>query len=168
MKHLSPFFPAAIIAAVVFTSGCGQSEKPAVASSAAPAADAAGGRTLNLTADDTMKYSLTTLEARPGEALRVTLTNVGRMPKQTMAHNWVLLKPGTDDEVNAFGMAAATAAPDYIPAAKAAQIIAQTKLVGPGESASVEFKAPEQPGVYPFLCTFPGHFAMMKGKLIVK
>jgi azurin len=60
------------------------------------------------------------------------------------------------------------AAPTHIPPGKAAMILAQTKLLGPGESETIDFKAPTQPGEYPFLCTFPGHFAMMKGKLVVK
>jgi azurin len=60
------------------------------------------------------------------------------------------------------------AAPTHIPTGTAAKIIAQTKLLGPGETDTIDFTAPAQPGEYPFLCTFPGHFALMKGKLVVK
>jgi azurin len=80
----------------------------------------------------------------------------------------VLLQPCSEADFNAFGTAAAMAAPTHIPAGTAAKIIAQTKLLGPGESDSIDFKAPSAPGEYPFLCTFPGHFALMKGKLVVK
>ena len=56
----------------------------------APAKKAAGaGRTIELTADDTMKYSVTNIEAKPGETLTVKLTNKGTMPKMAAAHNFV-------------------------------------------------------------------------------
>jgi azurin len=153
--------------ATLAVAGCGQAEKTTPAS-APPAAPAPGVKTLSITGDDTMKYNVTVFEAKAGEPVRVTLTNVGKMPKQAMAHNWVLLQPCSEADFNAFGTAAAMAAPTHIPAGTAAKIIAQTKLLGPGESDSIDFKAPSAPGEYPFLCTFPGHFALMKGKLVVK
>ena len=61
------------------------------------------------------------------------------------------------------------AATDYVPADEATQkqILAKTKMIGGGEEAEVSFTAPA-PGEYPFLCTFPGHFAVMNGRLIVE
>ena len=47
------------------------------------------------------------------------------------------------------------------------KVIAKTKLIGGGESDTIEFAAPE-PGVYDFICSFPNHAAVMKGKLTVK
>jgi azurin len=58
-------------------------------------------------------------------------------------------------------------APEYLPKDQSA-ILAHTKIVGGGESDTVTFTAPDKPGTYPFFCSFPGHFSMMKGKLIVK
>ena len=91
------------------------------------------------------------------------------MPKLAMGHNWVLLKKGTD--ANAFTTAAvsAGAATEYIPADQKAAILANTKLIGGGESAEVVFKAPADKGDYTFVCSFPSHFALgMKGTLTVK
>jgi azurin len=146
--------------------GCGKSTAPAAgaAPAAAPAAD--GVRTVAITADDAMKFSVTEIRAQPGEKLRVSLKNVGRMPKQAMGHNWVLLVPLPDNEVLALAQGAAARAPDYIPA-DAAKILAHTRLLGPNESDTIEFAAPAAPGEYPFVCTFPGHAALMRGKLIV-
>jgi azurin len=63
-------------------------------------------------------------------------------------------------------MAAAT---DYVPAALADQIIAHTKLLGPKQSDEITFKAPTEPGEYPFICSFPAHFLSgMKGVIVVK
>lgn len=142
-------------------------------SATAPAASAgaavpATGRVVEITANDTMKFSVTEIRAKPGEALSVKLTNVGQTPKFSMGHNWVLLKIGTNLETFASD-AMNAAATDYVPADHKDAIIAHTKLLGPKESDSAVFNAPSTPGRYPFLCTFPGHFQVgMKGELIVE
>ncbi len=147
--------------------GCGKSDQSA-ASSAAPAADANAVATLEFTANDSMKYNLTRAEVKAGQEVKVIFTNIGSMPKAAMGHNWVLLKKGAD--IEAFDKAAiGAAATEYIPAALADQIIAHTKLLGPKQTDEITFKAPTEPGEYPFICSFPAHFqAGMKGVLVVK
>ena len=123
---------------------------------------------LEITADDTMRFNVTALEAAANEEVVLTFTNKGTLPKQAMGHNVVILKPGTD--VAAFGNGAVTAAAtDYVPAdgALAAQIVAHTKLLGPGETDTITFTLPA-PGTYPFICSFPGHWALMQGTIVVK
>jgi len=139
---------------------------PAKAPAAAPAAK--GGRTIELTAGDDMKYNLTKIEAKPGETLHVVLKSTGTIPKMAMAHNFVLLKLGTDAvEFNKASMTAA--ATDYVPETLKTQVVGSTKLAGPGETVEVTFKVPAKPGSYPYMCTFPGHYAAgMKGDLVVK
>ena len=56
---------------------------------------------------------------------------------------------------------------DYIPAELKGSVIAHTKTLGGGESDSIEFAAPA-PGTYDYICSFPGHSSLMKGKLIVQ
>ena len=113
-----------------------------------------------------MKFSLATIEAKAGEELKVVLKNIGTLPKEAMGHNWVLLKAGTDPM--AFGAASMTAKDNnYIGASVKDQVIASIKILGPKETADVTFKAPAA-GEYPFICSFPGHVALMKGTLIVK
>ena len=143
--------------------GCGKSAAPASSAAAAPAD---GIRTVEITANDAMKYSLTEIRARPGEKIRIALTNLGRMPKQTMGHNWVLLTPRDDAAVLALANSVASRMPDYLPEDKSA-VLAHTRILGGGESDTIEFTVPVEPGDYPFLCTFPGHAALMKGRLIV-
>jgi azurin len=149
----------------LITSGCGQ--KDASTTSAASAAPA-GPREIEITANDLMKYSVATIEAKPGEALKVVLTNIGTQPKEVMGHDWVLLKAGSD--AAAFDAAALSAKDTgYIPAALSDQIIAKIDLLGPRKSGEVEFTAPTAPGDYTYLCTFPAHFQTgMKGVLTVK
>lgn len=129
-------------------------------------------RTVTLTVTDPvgekMSYSLKQIVAKPGEKLKVRLVSIAQTPKIVMAHNFVLMKEGTD--LKKFTDAAANArATDYIPPAMKASILAMTTMVGPGESAEVTFTTPAKPGKYTFLCSFAGHWAAgMTGDLIVK
>ena len=144
----------------------------APASTAAPgvnqAKPASSARTVELTGGDDMKYSETTITAKPGETLRIKLVSKGTLPKAAMAHNVVVLKPSAKqiDFANAAAMARAT---DFIPPDMKDQVLAATTLAGPGETVEVTFKVPTAPGSYPYLCTFPGHFAAgMRGTIVVK
>jgi azurin len=114
-----------------------------------------------------MKYDVTANTAAPGQKITITLTNAGKLPKVAMAHNLVLLKAGAD--------AAAFAAAGmlhqetgYIPPELSGQVLAATKLLGPGETDTITFTAPAA-GTYDFICTYPGHLlAGMRGTLTVK
>ncbi len=144
-------------------------QKPASPSTQKPAAGQAKGvRTVEIVGTDDMKFSVTTITAKPGEQLRVRLISKGTMPKVAMAHNFVLLQKGASPVK--FVTAGATArATDFIPPDMKNQVIAATALAGPGETVDVTFKVPTAPGEYPYLCTFPGHFqAGMRGTLTVK
>jgi azurin len=131
-------------------------------------AEAQSPRVIKLKGTDAMKYDVTKIEAKPGEQLKVQLSTVSSMPKQEMAHNFVLLAKNTP--VDIFVLEAAMArASNYIPQAKKNFILAQTDLAGGGETVEVTFDAPKEPGEYLFICTFPGHYvAGMKGVLVVK
>ena len=120
---------------------------------------------ITIESNDQMQYSTNELHVKAGE-VTLTLKHTGNMEKAVMGHNLVILKSGTD--VNAFGAKAAEAkASDYIPASEEASIVAHTKLIGGGESDTITFTISE-PGTYDYICSFPGHLALMKGKLIVE
>jgi azurin len=129
-------------------------------------------RTVTLTVTDPvgekMNYSQKQILAKPGEKLKVRIVSMAKTPKIVMAHNFVLLKAGTD--IKKFTDAAANArSTDFIPPAFKAAIIASAPMVGPGEAMDVTFTAPVKPGKYVFLCSFAGHYAAgMWGELIVK
>ncbi|MEO7273332.1 MAG: plastocyanin/azurin family copper-binding protein [Vicinamibacterales bacterium] len=125
------------------------------------------GRRVEISADDTMKFSLVEIHAKAGERISVTLINKGTTPKFSMGHNWILLAGSA--EVDPF-LAAAAEAPtsEYVPALKAAQVLASTKLLGPGEQDTATFTSPRTPGRFTFLCSYPGHAQVgMRGVLIV-
>ncbi len=115
-----------------------------------------------------MKFDVTDFNVAPGETIKVVFTNASTLPKEVMGHNWVLLTKGSDPV--AFATAAAPeAASGYVPAKLKDKIIAHVKLLGPGETGEVTFTAPNEPGTYPFLCSFPAHcLTGMKGTLTVK
>jgi len=158
-----------LVAGAMILAACGKKEESTATAPAAAAAPAAPVvAIIELTANDSMKFSQTSFEVKAGQDVKVTFTNMGTMPKQAMGHNFVLLKKGVDPKAfaNAAMVAAAT---DYVPAELADQVIAHTKLLGPKQSDELNFKAPTEPGEYVFLCTFPAHFLTgMHGVIVVK
>ena len=118
-----------------------------------------------LTANDMMKYNTNEIRVKAGQKVRLTLRHVGKMDVNVMGHNFVLLKKGTD--LVTFATAASTQKDNkYIPK-DTQDVIAHTDMIGGGQVATIEFDAPEV-GTYEFLCSFPAHYAMMRGKFIVE
>jgi len=152
-------------------SGGEESNASADTSTEAPAetteqpAEVPSAVTVEITGNDQMQYDKKEITVHEGQDVTLILHHSGKLPKTQMGHNWVLLNEGVDRD--AFDKKAMTAAAtDYIPAEMASDIIAHTKLVGGGESDTITFKAPAE-GVYDYLCTFPGHGAVMNGKFNV-
>ena len=115
------------------------------------------------TIGDTMSYDKTILEVKAESKIKLTLKNNATSP--AMQHDFVLVNPGTENEVGLAGLGAGPSK-DYIP--DSPHVLAHTRLLKPGESDTITFTAPAKAGDYPYLCTFPGHFAVMKGTLKVK
>ncbi len=129
--------------------------------------DAAKQDTIKITlnSNDKMQYDLSEIDVYEGQTVILTLNHTGTMPMASMGHNFVLLKKDTN--LDKFEEKAGKAQKDgYIPTDKS-DIIANTKLIGGGESDTITFMAPEK-GTYDYLCSFPGHYSVMKGKFNVK
>ena len=127
-------------------------------------AEPAGEVSLELNGSDQMQYDVNELKVSENFMVTLTLNHTGELPKQSMGHNFVLLKAGTD--VQEFAVNAISAVDtDYIPAGD--DVIAHTKMLGGGESDTITFMAPAK-GTYDFICSFPGHYGIMKGKFIVE
>lgn len=135
---------------------------------AAASVSAQGPRTVRLTGNDSLQYSLTTISAKPGEKLTVELRTISMQPAAQMAHNFVILKPGAN--VDQFVMMAGLARDHaYIPPQMKSQILVSTTMAAANEVAKATFTAPVKPGTYTYFCTYPAHFnGGMKGILIVK
>lgn len=124
-----------------------------------------------ITGNDAMMYDKTEFTVTEGQVVALTFKNVGMLPVEAMGHNVVILDKGTD--ISAFVAACMTGLTEtpkrFIPKEKELtdKIIAHTKVLGPKQEETIAFKAPAA-GTYDYLCTFPGHFGVMKGKMIVK
>ena len=124
---------------------------------------------VTITGNDTMQFDVKNFETKAGSKIKLTLKNIGKVPKIAMGHNLVVLKKGIT--AVAFGQKALGAganATNALPKSLMGDVIAATKLLGPAESETIEFTAPKEPGSYEYVCTFPGHFALMRGTMTVK
>lgn len=155
---------------MIALSACGgntKTEETTTADATTQTAVASGnGATLEIEANDQMQFNLTELKAVAGQEVTLILKNVGKMDKAVMGHNVIILKAGTDVAEYA-KKAMAARETDYLPASESESVIAATKLIGGGETDTITFTIPEK-GTYDFICSFPGHYALMKGKLIIE
>ena len=135
---------------------------------AAPSADNGACR-VEIQGNDAMRFSTDKIVVpKSCERFTVSLRHVGRMPKTVMGHNWVLTSKDDYRDV-AKASAKAGAANDFL-SLPDERILAHTDLIGAGEETSVTFDVAKlnQGQDYVYFCSFPGHFAMMKGSLKVE
>lgn len=107
-----------------------------------------------------MIFDKSVISVKAGSMVSLIFSNTDEMP-----HNVVITSPGAVQKVGTAADAMA-AAPDgyqkhFVPAIP--EVLYSTPLVQPGESFTLDFKAPLTKGDYPFVCTFPGHWQVMKG-----
>lgn len=125
---------------------------------------------LTIEGNDLMQFNEDRFTVEAGQMVRLTLEHVGQLGVAQMGHNVVILEQGED--VFGFGTTVieggGSLENDFLPMEVRDRVIAFTEMIGGGESTTVEFKAPEEPGDYPFLCTFTGHFAQMNGVFVVE
>ena len=112
-----------------------------------------------------MQFAPTELRVKAGQPVRLIFENPDLMP-----HNLLIVAPGATEEIGLLADEMATApdglAKQYIPGSP--HVLHATPLVEPKERAELSFTAPATPGRYPYICTFPGHWRMMRGVLIVE
>jgi azurin len=96
--------------------------------------------------------------------ITVTLHHAGKQPREAMGHDWVLVKTPDLTAVDQAGLGAGLANNYLAPGDQ--RVLAHTKVIGGGETTSVTFSAAilRKGGDYSYLCTFPGHSALMHGK----
>jgi len=116
------------------------------------------------TVRERMIYDRETIAVQAGRPVEFRLTNTDNMP-----HNFTVVLPGFMAEVGelaeATGRDADAAARHFIP--KSDKILVASKLVQPEQTDSIFFEVPKEPGIYPYVCTYPGHWRRMYGALYV-
>ncbi len=152
-----------VLGLTVVLTGCGQAESPEPVE---PELDLV--TSITITGNDRMEFDITEFAVPAGAEITLLFDNIGVMPKEAMGHNLAILDKDMDP--NTFA-AAAIRHPgnEYIPPEYEDQVIATTKILGPGEEEVLIFTAPSEVGDYPYVCSFPGHTpAGMKGIMKVR
>lgn len=122
--------------------------------------------TIVLIGNDQMKFDKTTINAKAGEKITILFKSVGELAPEVMSHDFVLLEQGTTSRE--FGTEAAKAGSlDKMTDEQKKPVIIATKMLAAGEEEEISFTL-DKAGEYEYVCTFPGHFASMHGKIIVK
>ncbi len=116
------------------------------------------------TLPERMLFDKDRLAVRAGKPVQLVFENNDMMP-----HNFVVTKPGALEKVGMLGETTATspgaAAKGYVP--DSPDILVKSALLQPRDAQALNFTAPEKPGVYPYVCTYPGHWRRMYGSLYV-
>ncbi|MGV3482928.1 MAG: DUF6797 domain-containing protein, partial [Planctomycetaceae bacterium] len=125
----------------------------------------AGARTIKVQTGKNLTFATTEFAVKPNEPIEFVLINPDVVP-----HNWVLVQPNTLADVgelaNQMIADPEAYARQYVP--QSDHVLFHTDIVSPSERQAIYFHAPAKPGNYPFLCTFPGHWMVMNGVMVVK
>jgi len=119
-------------------------------------------RTITIGTEPGLKYDKTEIRAEAGARIKLTFENT-----DDLTHNLLLLQPGTVASVAEAALNMGTEGPtrDYVPQTR--DVLFHTSLLEPETTESIYFTVPDEPGDYPYVCTFPGHWKTMQGVLRV-
>jgi putative heme-binding domain-containing protein len=124
-----------------------------------------GARAVQIEAGPNLSFAPRSFTVRGGEPVRLTFNNPDVVP-----HNWVLVRPGTLERVgdlaNKLIAEPEAAVRQYVPLTT--DVLGFCDIVPPRGSFTIYFRAPSAKGRYPFLCTFPGHWMVMNGQMLVE
>lgn len=127
-------------------------------------ADPAPPKTITLKPEgDQMAFATTEITVQAGQEVTIVFENTATSP--AMQHNVLVLNTAEEAATKRVGQAAASAS-NYVPDDPA--VLAATDIAKPGETTEVTFTAPDTPGEYTYVCTYPGHYVSMQGTLIVE
>jgi len=121
--------------------------------------------TVIITGNDNMQFDRKKFSVISGTRVKLIFKNIGK----NMKHNLVILKKGkkaTNWGQTVFNKGG-NLKNNFVPDSLKEDVIAHTKILEPGKSEIIIFDAPKI-GIYEYVCTLPGHFDKMKGKMIVK
>jgi azurin len=109
-----------------------------------------------------LKFDLQEITVKAGSNIQLTFSNT-----DDMQHNFVLTAPGKGDVVGKMALDLGLKGPEknYVP--ETPFVLAYTKLLQPSSGETIYFTAPQKPGIYPYVCTYPGHYLVMRGVMKV-
>lgn len=116
------------------------------------------------TVEEEMRYDIPYFAVQAGKSVQIVLENHDLMP-----HNLVITVPGALKEVAQLGLQAGPnngwKGLQYVP--KSDKVLHATQMVPADKQERLTFTAPEEPGEYPYVCTFPQHWYRMYGVMVV-
>ena len=111
-----------------------------------------------------MIYDKEALAVQAGAPVEFRFSNTDNMP-----HNFAIIQPGSLEEIGLLAEATARDADakdrNYVPASD--KVLLASRLLEPGQTQTLSFDVPQEPGIYPYVCTYPGHWRRMYGALFV-
>lgn len=109
-----------------------------------------------------LKFDISDIQVKAGSKIQLIFNN-----NDDMLHNLVITKPGAANSVGELGLNLGLKGSEmnYVP--KTSDVLFHTNIVEPEKTESIYFIAPKQPANYQYVCTFPGHYSLMQGKLKV-
>jgi uncharacterized cupredoxin-like copper-binding protein len=118
------------------------------------------------TEHERMMFTVTEFKVKAGAPVKLIFENPDATP-----HNLVLCVPGFEDQIGEAANQMATLPDafekmDFLP--RTDKILHATKMLQPNQTDTLRFHAPQQPGRYPYICTFPGHYLVMRGVMVVE
>ena len=123
------------------------------------------GRAIRLETASGLTFATKRFAVKSGERISLTLANPDTMP-----HNLAIAKPGSlarvGDGANRMAAQPDGGAKRYLPPGD--DVLFFTDIIAPSQSFTIHFSAPAAPGEYPYLCTFPGHWQIMNGVMVVE
>ncbi len=119
--------------------------------------------TLTIGTKPGLQFDVAELKVKAGSKVELIFNN-----NDDMLHNLVITKSGDAvEKVGKLSLDLGIKGPDYHYVPDSDLVLFHTAILQPDSSEKIYFSAPAKPGIYPFVCTFPGHYLVMRGKLIV-
>lgn len=120
--------------------------------------------TLTIGTKPGLQFDVAEVKVKSGSKVELIFNN-----NDDMLHNLVITKPGDAvEKVGKLSLELGIKGPDYHYVPDSDLVLFHTAILQPDTSEKIYFNAPDKPGIYPFVCTFPGHYLVMRGKLIVE
>lgn len=109
-----------------------------------------------------LQFDISEIRVKAGSKIQLTFNN-----NDDMLHNFVITQPGAANSVGEAALALGLKGSEqhYVPFTK--DVLFHSHILQPETSETIYFTAPSKTGVYQYVCTFPGHHALMQGRMIV-
>jgi azurin len=136
--------------------------EPVLSAKKAPAKPGKPNATVKMLMRDGLRFDPPRFSAEPGQKLVIELENED---SSHQSHNFLLIRPGKLKEIVESAMALGEKGPAQSFVPQSSDILAHSTVLDPEKQSRISVDLPSEPGVYPYVCTMPGHGMVMYGAL---